>query len=319
MNIPKGEMEKKNSFIRPILYLLPAIIIIAVFRFLPILYVMRVSLYKWGIGGAERLVGFGNYLRAFSDSYFWQSLTNTIWYVIFIVPLCIFFSLLIALLLNSKIRALGFYRTTFFLPVVTSIVAISMIWKWVYHPKIGLANYILTLLRIPPQGWLSEWRGIFEIMTGRDLPSLLAGPSLALLSIVIMMIWKSIGYNMVIFLAGLQNIPRHYYEAAQVDGAGRFAVFKNITWPLLSSTTFYVLIMTTIISFQVFAPVWLMTGPPAGGPLGTTNVLVYYLYDTAFNYSSYGYASALSMILFLIILTLTIVQRRMVESRVYYE
>ncbi len=312
-------MGKKNSFIKPFLYLLPAIIIIAVFRFLPILYVMRVSLYKWGMGGAERFIGVGNYLRALSDLYFWQSLTNTMWYVIFVVPLTIIFSLLVALFLNSKIKALGFYRTTYFLPVVTSIVAISMVWKWIYHPRIGLANYILSIFHLPAQRWLSEWRGVFEIMTGRDLPNVIAGPSLALLSIIVMMVWKSIGYNMIIFLAGLQNIPRHYYEAAEVDGASRFTVFKNITWPLLSSTTFYVLIMTTIVSFQVFAPIWLMTGPPAGGPLGTTNVLVYYLYDVAFNYSSYGYASALSMILFLIILSLTVLQRRAVEKRVYYE
>jgi len=312
-------MGERNSFIRPILYLLPAIIIIAVFRFLPILYVTRVSLYKWGMGGAERFTGLGNYLRAFSDLYFWQSLTNTMWYVIFVVPLTIFFSLLVALFLNSKIKALGFYRTTYFLPVVTSIVAVSMIWKWIYHPRIGLANYILSVFHLPLQRWLSEWRGVFEIMTGRDLPNVIAGPSLALLSIIIMMVWKSIGYNMIIFLAGLQNIPRHYYEAAEVDGANRLTVFKNITWPLLSSTTFYVLIMTTIVSFQVFAPIWLMTGPPAGGPLGTTNVLVYYLFDVAFNYSSYGYASALSMILFLMILSLTVLQKRVVERRVYYE
>ncbi len=312
---------KKRIFIstKPFLYLLPAIIIVLVFRFFPILYVARVSVFRWGIGGAERFTGFGNYLKALSDPYFWQSLTNTLWYVVFVVPLSIFFSLFIALLLNSKIRRIGFFRTVYFLPVVTSIVAISMVWKWIYHPKIGLSNYILTFLHFPPQRWLSEWRGIFEIIIGRNLPDVLAGPSLALLSIIIMMVWKGIGYNMVIFLAGLQNIPRNYYEAAEVDGASGFSVFRHITWPLLSSTTFYVLIISTITSFQVFAPVWLMTGPPAGGPLGSTNVLVYHLYDAAFNFSSYGYASAISMILFLIVLTLTIVQRKVVERRVYYE
>ncbi len=312
-------MNKRKKIIRPFLYLLPAIIIIIVFRFFPILYVIRVSLYKWGMGGAEKFVGFSNYLHAMGDSYFWQSLTNTMWYVIFVVPLSIFSSLFIALLLNSKIKSIGFFRTTYFLPVVTSIVAISMVWKWIYHPKLGLANYILSILHIPSQRWLSEWRGIFEIMTGRDLPNILAGPSLALLSIVIMMVWKGIGYNMIIFLAGLQNIPRYYYEAAEVDGAGRFSVFKNITWPLLSSTKYYEHIMTTIESFKLFAPVWLMTGPPAGGPLGSTNVLVYYLYDMAFNYSNYGYGSALSMILFIMILSLTVLQKRIVEKRVYYE
>ncbi len=300
------------------LYLIPVLIIIGLFRFYPILFSMRASLFKWGIGGPGAFVGLKNYLHFFSDKYFWQAFSNTLWYAIFTVPLTLFISLLVAVLLNNSLRGIGIFRTIYFLPVVTSIVAISMVWKWIYHPEIGLANHILNCLHLPPQNWLAEWRGIFELMIGRELPLFLKGPSLALFSIIIMAVWKGLGYNIVIFLAGLQNIPENYYEAAEVDGASGFTVFKNITWPLISPTTFYVLIMTTIVSFQVFAPVWLMTGPPAGGPLGTTNVLVYYLFDNAFNYSRYGYGSAISLFLFVVILALTVFQKKVIEPRVHY-
>ena len=311
----------KRRLINPylaILYLIPVIIIIGVFRFYPILFSIRASLYRWGMGGPGTFTGLKNYLTILTDKYFWQAFTNTLWYTVFTIPLTLFISLFIAILLNNKLKGIGIFRTVYFLPVVTSIVAISMVWKWIYHPEIGLANYLLGLLHIPPKNWLSEWRGIFELITNRSLPLFLKGPSLALLSIVIMTVWKGLGYNVVIFLAGLQNISKEYYEAAEVDGASGFSVFKNITWPLISPTTFYVLMMTTIVSFKVFAPVWLMTGPPKGGPLGTTNVLVYHLFDNAFNYSRYGYGSAISIFLFLVILSLTVLQKKVVEPSVHY-
>ena len=302
-----------------VLLLVPAIVILLIFRFYPLLYVLRVSFYKWGMGGPERVVWFKNYLTIFRDNFFYQALGNTLWYAVLVVPLSLLISMFLAILLNNKLRAIGFFRTTYFLPVVTSIVAISIVWKWIYHPELGLANYLLRLLHIPPQNWLAEWRGIFEIIAGRKLPVGLKGPSLALFSLVIMSVWKGLGYNIIIYLAGLQNIPRSYYEAALIDGASSPTMFARITWPMLTPTTFYVLIMTTITSFQVFAPVWLMTGPPPGGPLGTTNVLVYSIFDNAFNFSRYGYASALSMILFLFILTLTVIQKKVIEPRVHYE
>lgn len=300
------------------LYLIPVFAIIGLFRFYPIIFSIRASFFKWGMGGPIDFSGLENYLNIFKDRYFWQAFSNTVWYAVFTVPLSLFVSLLAAVLLNNKLRGIGLFRTIYFLPVVTSIVAISMVWKWIYHPEVGLANHILTLLQLPGLEWLSEWRGIFELLLGRDLPLFLQGPSLALFSIILMTVWKGLGYNIVIFLAGLQNIPESYYEAAEIDGAGGFTIFKNVTWPLISPTTFYVLIMTTIISFKVFAPVWLMTGPPAGGPLGSTNVLVYYLFDNAFNYARYGYGSAISMFLFLVILTLTLIQRKVIEPRVHY-
>lgn len=312
-------MTHRRNFLKGLLFLLPALIILLIFRFLPIILAFIISFFDWGISGKGDFVGFKNYLQIFTDKNFYQALLNTLWYVITVLPGTIIISLFIAILLNQKIKFKGFFRTTFFLPEVTSIIAISFVWKWIYHPQIGIANYLLKLIGISPLKWLEEPRGIFEMLFNIDLPKIFEGPSLALFSLSIMTIWKSIGYNVIIFLAGLQNIPEHYYESARIDGASNWQSFRYITLPLLSPTTFYVFIMTTITSFQVFAPVWMMTGPPAGGPLGTTNVIVYYLYDMAFNYGKYGYGTAIAFILFLIILFLTIVQKKYGEKNVHYE
>ena len=311
--------KQKYIFFKALLFLAPALLIILIFRFFPILYAFRISFYDWGIAGAKGFVGLANYINIFKDPNFWQALNNTFWYVLTVVPGVIFFSLLSAILLNQKIRLRGFFRTAYFLPVVTSIIAISIIWKWIYHPRIGILNYFFTLLHISPLKWLEEPRGIFEMIFQTKLPLFFKGPSLALFSLSIMAVWKSLGYNIIIFLAGLQNIPKHYYESASIDGASRWQVFRHITLPLLSPTTFYVLLMTTIISFQVFAPVWMMTGPPPGGPLGTTNVMVYYLFDKAFNFLKYGYSTAVAFVLFIIILALTIIQKKYGEKNVHYE
>jgi multiple sugar transport system permease protein len=226
-------------------------------------------------------------------------------------------------LLNQKIKALGFYRTVYFLPVVTSLVAVSVVWKWIFHPRLGLLNYVIDLMGGKPLHWLEEPRGVFELAAGAAgwgwWPDWLSGPSLALVAVIIVSVWRGIGYNIVIFLAGLQNIPDEYYEAARIDGASPRQAFWRITWPLLSPTTFYVLLSTTIVSFQVFTQIYLMTGPPIGGPMGTTKVTVYYLFEKGFDAGgNMGYASAVALILFAIILTLTLIQRRLVEQRVHY-
>ncbi len=302
-------------------YLLPALVILAVFRVLPIILSVRMSLYDWGMAGARAFVGLGNYLAVLRDPVFWKSLLNTGWYCLFEVPVTLFLSLFIALLLNQKIRGLGVYRTVYYLPVVTSIVAVSVVWRWILQPDRGLLNYLLSLAGIGGLRWLQDPRGLFQLLLGphgSSLPSSLRGPSVALLSLVMMGIWKSLGYNIVIFLAGLQNIPRTYYEAARIDGAGRFRTFRNITWPLVSPTTYYVLIMSCIGAFETFAQVWIMTGPPAGGPLSTTKVVMYYFYENAFELWRLGYGAAIAFFAFVIILTLTLFQRLLLEKRVQY-
>jgi multiple sugar transport system permease protein len=247
---------------------------------------------------------------------------NTVWFVAGTVPLSIVSSLFFAILLRRGVAALGLYRTIYFLPVVTSFVAVSMVWKLIFHPRFGLANSVLERVGLKGLSWLEEPTGLLQLAvgsTGLMLPEWARGPSLALVCVILVSAWRGIGYNVVIFLAGLQSIPEHYYEAARIDGAGRIAIFRHVTLPLLAPTTFYVVVMTTILSFQVFAPIYLMTGPPIGGPLGTTNVIVYYLFDKGLGPGgNMGYASAVALVLFAIILVLTLFQRKFVESRVHY-
>lgn len=313
--------KKLKASLTGFAYLAPALAILLSFRIIPIFMSVRISLYDWGMAGARKFVGFANYLQVLKDPIFYSSLLNTFWYALFTVPTMLCLSLLIAVLLNQKIKAQGFYRTLYYLPVVTSIVAVSIVWKWLFNPERGLLNYLLSLINVSSIRWLEDPRGIFALVfepLGVNLPSGLAGPSIALCSLIIMSIWKGLGYNIVIFLAGLQNIPTQYYEAAKIDGAGPFRLFRNVTWPLLTPTTFYILIMSTIVAFEAFAQVWIMTGPPPGGPLGTTKVVMYYFYEQSFELWRLGYGASIAFIAFLIILALTIFQRTVLEKRVHY-
>lgn len=301
-------------------YLLPAVLILVAFRVVPIILSVRMSLFDWGMAGARAFVGLGNYLAVLQDPVFWKSLLNTGWYIAFEVPLTLFLSLVIALLLNQQIKGLGAYRTIYYLPVVTSIVAVSVVWRWILQPDRGLLNYLLSVVHLDGLRWLQDPRGLFQLIVGPNvnLPQALRGPSIALLSLVMMGIWKAIGYNVVIFLAGLQNIPKTYYEAARIDGASRLSIFRNITWPLISPTTYYVLIMSCIGAFETFAQVWIMTGPPAGGPLSTTKVVMYYFYENSFELWRLGYGASIAFFAFIIILVLTILQRVFLERKVQY-
>ena len=315
-------MKKSLKSVQPWLFLLPALAIVLVFRLLPMVYAAAMSLFDWGLAGARRFMGMWNYLNLLSDAKFGQSLLNTVYYVLGVVPAGLFLALGIAVLLNQRIRLSGLYRTLLFLPVITSTVAVSLVWKWIFNPRMGVANQALQTLGMRPSLWLEEATGIFNLALGPlgvQLPGFLAGPSLAMCAIIIMSVWHTLGYNVIIFLAGLQSIPRDYYEAAALDGAGRWDTFRNVTWPLLSPTTFYVLIMSTIVSFQVFIQVYTMQGPIGGNPLGTTRTIVYYLYEKGFSDWQMGYANAIAFVLFLIVLGLTLLQRRVVEKRVHYQ
>ncbi len=314
-------MKKKKFDFGPYLYILPALVIIVVFRLVPILLSFIVSFFDWSIVGVGKFIGLSNYAKLIYDAEFWQSLLNTFYLVIFVVPISLILSLLFATLLNNIKKLKSFFRSIYFIPTVTSMVAISIVWKLIFNQQTGLANFFLAKIGIDPLGWLAESRGIFLLLLqnfGIEIPHYLGGPSLALFSIIIVTIWKGLGYNTIIYLAGLQNIPHVYYEAADIDGAGKIKQFFKITWPLVSPTTFYVLMMTTIVTFQVFSQIYLMTGPPVGGPLGTTKVIVYYLYDKGFGESNdLSYASAIALVLFAIILTLTLFQKKL-EKKVHY-
>jgi ABC-type sugar transport system permease subunit len=241
-------------------------------------------------------VGLDNYVRVLTTPEFWMVLKNTAVYTLGTVPLNMALALAVAVILNKKIAGRRFLRTAFFAPVVMSSVAAAVIWRWVYEPNFGLLNYVLGWFGIPSINWLND-------------------PTAAMFALIVMGVWKTFGVNMVLFAAGLQGIPDHYYEAAQIDGAGKLAQFWNITLPLLSPTTFFILVMSVIGSFQVFDTVYVLT---SGGPLGTTKVLVFYLYEHAFKYFEMGYASAVAYLLFALIFALTLLQVKYLKGSVHY-
>lgn len=243
----------------------------------------------------QSFVGMQNYLRMFHDKEFWMVLKNTLIYTIGTVPLNMTLSLLVAQALNRKIIGKKFLRTAFFAPVIISPVAAAVIWRWIYDPNFGLINYGLDLVGIKGPNWINE-------------------PGSAMIALIIMGVWKTFGVNMVLYSAGLQGIPDSYYEAAEIDGAGYWSKFWKITLPLLSPTTFFIMVMSIIGSFQVFDIVYVLT---AGGPLGSTKVLVFYLYEYAFKFFEMGYASAVAYVLFIILIVLTMIQVKYMRSKVY--
>jgi multiple sugar transport system permease protein len=279
-------------------FLAPSFIVLAVFTYFPVAYALGLSFFKWRIlRGEPTFNGLTNYQLLLTSEDFWQAIWNTVYFAVGSIPTGMAIALFIAILLNRPMRTLALYRTAFFLPTVTSMVAVSVVWMWIYHPDVGLMNYFLDLFHLPAIRWLNDPRWTM--------------PALILLGI-----WKGMGYNIIIYLAGLQNIPQHLYEAAQIDGANRWQLFRNITWPLLTPTSFLILVMAVINSFQAFTEFHVMT---QGGPLGSTTVIVYYLYQQAFQQFNMGYGSALAIILFLIILGLTLIQNRVLGPRVHYQ
>jgi multiple sugar transport system permease protein len=278
-----------------LLCLSPTVIIGGVFLLLPILFSLYLSLHRWSIlDPSQPFVGVANYQRLVTSAEFWQALRNTALYTAGTVVVGGALSLALAILLDQPIRGLTFYRTAYFMPVVTSTVAVAIVWTWIYNPQYGLLNDLLRRVGLPTTNWLAD-------------------PRWALVGITIMGIWKTAGYNMVIFLAGLQTIPDIYYEAARIDGAGLWHRLRHITLPMLRPTTAFVIITSTIFSFQVFGPVYVMTG---GGPMRSTTVIVYYLYQRAFEFREMGYASAVAWVLFLVLFSLSLLQFRYARSAV---
>ncbi len=319
MRIKKRFLENVEAY----LYLSPPLLILTIFWFIPIIFSFYLSFSNWGPYTkftTVKLVGLANYIRLLGDQKFIQSLVNTTYYVLFSVPTAMVVSLFIATLLNQKIKGLSFYRTAYFIPYITSLVAVAIVWQWIFNREYGLANYIFQEIGIPSQKWLRESTPILNLLLnplGIKLPWYIAGPSLSMCCIVILTVWQVIGYNMVIFLAGLQNIDKSYYEAAEIDGASRWQKFKNITLPLLSPTTFFIAMISVIFAYKVFVPMFVMT--PDGGPGNTTTSIVFYVYRRAWELDEFGYASALSYVLLLIILTLTLVQNKVFSKRVHYD
>ncbi|NSN11844.1 sugar ABC transporter permease [Enterococcus faecalis] len=278
--------SKKDNALWISLFLLPSLMGFLVFIIYPVFYSLGVSFTDWDLINPMKFVGIKNYQSLVNDSTFWNSLKNTFLFIIGYLPSVMIIGLLVALLLNSKLCLKPVFRGVYFLPVVTSWVAVSLVWKWLFNPKYGLINYFLTMIGLHGPNWLND-------------------PKTAMLAIIITSVWKDIGFIMVLYLGGLQNISVSLYEAADIDGADKWHQFWKITLPMLKQTTFFVSMISLINSFQVFDQVNIMT---AGGPGDATTVLVQNIYNSAFKYSEMGYAAAMSWILFLIILVVSVVQ-----------
>ena len=279
------------------LFVAPLIFGLIVFTYGPVLAAFGLSFTKGDYISTPQWIGLDNYTRLLNEDLFWKSLVNTLYYVVGVVPASLFLSLLLAMAMNQKLRGIVFFRTVFFLPTITSTVAISLMWLWIYNPEFGVLNFLLKQIGLRGPAWLSS-------------------PTWAMPAVIIMSIWRGLGYNMLIYLAGLQGIPDVFYEAAEIDGAGRFAKFRHITIPLLSPTTFLLLILGMIGAFQVFEYTYVMTG---GGPIYSTLTLVLHIYNNAFRNFEMGYASALAYVLFFILLLLTLIQFRLQKRWVHYE
>jgi multiple sugar transport system permease protein len=279
-------------------FLTPNIIGFLAFTAIPVVTSLIISLYDWPVLGNREFIGFGNYVRLFTrDPLFLKVLGNTFVYVVFYVSFNFLLAMSLAVWLTGKISGRQFYRSIFFIPQVTPVVAMAMIWRYLFMPQYGLINNVLSSFGVPDINWLGDM-------------------NIAMIAIIIMSLWQGFGYNMVIFIAGLLGVPASQKEAARIDGASNRKVFFRITLPLMSPSIFFAIVMTVISSFQVFEQTLTMT---AGGPGNVTNTIVLYLYQNAFTYLKMGYASSMAWILFAMIMVVTAIQMAGQRNLVYYE
>jgi multiple sugar transport system permease protein len=275
-------------------FIAPALALITVFFFVPVLGSLLLSLTDFDIyaiadRGNARFVGLANYVELFRNSVFWTAMKNTFYFALVGGPLTVAASLGAALLINAKlVRFKSFFRTIYFIPFVSTLVAVAIVWRYLYHPQYGMLNYVLGWVGVGPIDWLGD-------------------PRFSMPAIILLAIWKNFGYNMLIFIAGMQNIPTELYEAAELDGAGPFRQFVHVTLPMLVPTFLFVGVITMIGYFQLFAEPYVMT---AGGPLRSTTSLVLLMYEEGFRWWRMGTAAAIAFVLFLIILAWTLLQFR---------
>ncbi len=295
----RGVLRQMRKQWSAYLFLAPTMILFGIFTVAAVIYAFYLSFHEWNIlEPAKPFVGLDNYGRLLGDERFGGAIVNTLYFTAASVPLTMGIGLLIALLLNNQIRARGFFRTLFYLPVVTPLVIAAIIWKWLYSGDFGLLNYYLIQLGIidEPLLWLAD-------------------PNLAMPAVIITNVWKNVGFSMVVYLAGLQSIPEDFYDAAKVDGAVGWQRLRDITIPLLSSTTLFLAVVSVLGAFQVFTEIFIMTN---GGPLGRTTTIVFHIYQTAFKFFDMGYASAMAFGMFAMMFVFTLVQLRVMRGEVEY-
>ncbi len=284
---------RKKRQIVAFLFILPALINFFIFRYIPIYKATIASIYEYSLlGGYGNFVGLTHYTRLLEDAVFWRSMQATGLYVLYKVPLQLALSLGLALMLERQTIGTAIVRSAILTPMVTSVIIVSIIWSMIYHAQNGLIQSFLMALGLPKIAFLSN--------INRAMPAVAA-----------MMIWKDLGFSFIIFVAGLKGIPEVYYEAAKIDGASPWQMLRYITIPLLRPIMMFVVVTSTIFSFQVFVPVYQMT---QGGPLDSTKVIVYYIYQQGFRFQDMGYASAISMVTFVLLLSISIFQMRLLRT-----
>jgi len=281
-----------------LIFLIPSILGYIIFSLIPMLSTVYLSLTSWDIiSGAPEINGIDNYINLFKSKEFYNVLGNTFKYIIIYIPLMVISSLFVASLFNTDVKGVSFFRVLLFIPVLTSWVAGAMIWRTALSTQYGLVNNILKIFGITGPGWLTD-------------------TSWSMVSIALVSVWKDLGFFSLILFGGLRGIDQSMLEAAKVDGANSWQVFKNITFPMITPTLLFVLITAIINSFQLFPQVMVMT---QGGPLGSTQVMVERIYNYGFRYYQMGYAATLAVVLFVIILVVTLIQLKLQKKWVYYE
>lgn len=278
-------------------FILPSFLPLVAFLILPMLAAVTLSFAEWDLLTPPSWIGIQNYVELMGSAVFWQTLKNSLVFIVGYLPIVYITGLSAALALNKKFRGSSFLRAVYFLPVITSWVIVSLLWKWILNPEGGVVNSLLAQIGIQGPGWWTS-------------------TTWAMPTVIIASAWKDLGYVMLILLAGLQSIPPEYQEAAAIDGASKTQILRLITLPLLTPATFFVIVISLINNFQVFDQIYLMTD---GGPEGSTSVLVQQIVKNSFDYGRMGYASAMSMVLFAIILSITLIQLRLQKRWVNYE
>ncbi len=289
----KNFQIKNNNILTALLFISPALLGIFVFIIIPVICSFSLSFADWDLLNDIHFVGLSNYKAILSEKYFLQVLSNTFIYTIAVSVLGVIIPLILACILNTKIKGAELFKATLFIPYITPMIVVALVWQWIFDPNIGLANQVLST----NLNWLYD-------------------KHLAMPVLIFVSVWKLIGYNVIIFLSGLATINQELLESSKIDGANFFQTFKNITIPLLSSTIFFVIVITSISSFQAFDLIYMMT---QGGPENSTNVMVYSIYKYAFQYFDVGKASAVAYILFTIIFFLVLVQWKLRKKMVYNE
>ena len=282
----------QRNKILPYLLVSPYIIYVMIFVMFPVLFCFFLTFHKWNIIAPMHFIGVDNYTRLVHDRLFWKAIGNTLKFLLLHIPLQLIVSLFLAQLLNQKIKAISFFRASFFMPVIVSGVVITILWQQLFGYDLGMINRMLTVMNIPKQGWL-------------------VNPDIAIYSIAIMATWKNVGLYVILFLVGLQTVPPQYYETAKLEGANRWQQFWHITLPMINPTIFLVVILSTIGGFSLFIEPYIMTG---GGPLNQTLSAVLYIYKQAFQYYNMGYSATLGFFYAIMIMTVVILQKKFIEK-----